>query len=144
MINSSDKKFIATALALAEIWSKDVSTRVAAVAVGSSKNQVAWGYNGLPPGLADTPERLNDREVKYSLTLHAEVNALSNAPFLVRSLFVTHHPCAHCALHILAARTVRRVVYCVDQAFESRWAESLQQARALLEEGGVQLEGVVL
>lgn len=144
MINNTDLKFLATAHALAEIWSKDPSTRVAAVAVGTSKNQVAWGYNGLPPGVADTHERLHDRDTKLSLTLHAEVNALANAPFHVRTLYVTHHPCAHCALHILAARSVRRVIYRTDPVFETRWADQVQQARALLDEGGVLVEGTTL
>lgn len=144
MVTQTDRKFMATALALAQIWSKDVSTRVAAVAVGASKNQVAWGYNGLPPGIADTPERLNDRETKLALTLHAEVNALANAPFQVRTLYVTHHPCAHCVLHILAARSVRRVVYHATPEFEARWGESMDKARDLLEEAGIQLEGFTL
>lgn len=145
MIDHTDKKFLATAIALAEIWSKDPSSRVAAVAVGHTKNRVAFGYNGLPPGLDDTQERLHTRDLKYALTLHAEVNALANAAFAVRTLYVTHHPCAHCALHILAARSVRRVVYLQGTAeFEARWAASMTEARMLLREGGVEIEGATL
>lgn len=144
MIDQTDKKFLAAAGAISEIFSKDPSTRVGALAVGETKNLVAFGYNGLPPGLRDTHDRLHDRTVKYSLTLHAEVNALANATFPVRTLYVTHHPCAQCALHILAARTVKRVVYTEDAAFEVRWRDSLAQARELLLEGGVAVVGVSL
>lgn len=142
-MNSVDKRFIQTALALAEIWSKD-KTKVAAVAVGAQRNQVAWGYNGFPPGIRDSDFRLADRDTKLALTIHAEVNALINAKFDVETLYVTHAPCAKCALNILAYRTVRRVVYFSGGELGPRWAESLVQARAVLSEAGVALEGVVL
>lgn len=139
--DSKDIRFLKSALAIAAIWSKDPSSKVGCMAVGDTPNLVAWGYNGLPPGIADTPERLADREQKYALTLHAEENALTNATFPVRSLYVTHHPCAGCALRILAARSVRRVVYRIDPQFEARWHESLSRARDLLREGGVEIVG---
>lgn len=140
---STDLKFLATAESLAAIWSKDTSTKVAAVAVGALRNQVAFGYNGFPPGLDDTPERIADRPTKLALTLHAEVNALANAKFDVHTLYVTHPPCANCALHILSRRTVRRVVYRVGDDLDiTRWGASLEQARLVLAEGGVLLEGV--
>lgn len=144
MITDTDKKFLATAAAIAGLWSKDPNTKVGAVAVGGTKSQVAWGYNGFPPGIADTFMRLADRDTKLGLTLHAEENALANAHFAVRTLYITHHPCCGCVLRILARRTVRRVVYAVQPEFEARWADSLAQARALLEEAGVQIEGAKL
>ena len=141
---SKDVRFLQTALAVARIWSKDPSSQVAAIAVGDTPNQVAWGYNGFPPGIADTHERLTDRDTKYRLTRHAEPNALSNAWFPVRTLYVTHHPCADCVIDILAARTVKRVVFVFNESFEERWHESLKVARALFSEGGISIEGVVL
>ena len=141
MIAPTDRKFLKLAQAVADIFSKDPSTRVGAVAVGAAKNQVAIGYNGLPPGVADTDARLHDRDVKLVLTLHAEENALANATFAVYSLYVTHHPCAACALRILAARSVRRIVYTINPEMEARWAPSFAAARDLLQEAGVQIEG---
>ena len=143
-MQTSDSKYLRLALSVADIFSKDPSTRVGAVVVGQTKSQVAFGYNGMPPGLDDSAERLHDRETKLSLTLHAEVNALANAPFAPVTVYVTHHPCCNCALHILAKRSVRRVVYCVNEAFESRWADSLAATRAVFAEAGVELVGVVL
>lgn len=144
MIDPTDRKFLKLAQAIADIFSKDPSTRVGAVAVGAAKNQVAVGYNGLPPGLTDTDARLHDRYWKLALTLHAEENALANATFAVHTLYVTHHPCSGCALRILAKRTVRRVVYAVNANLESRWSASVAEARMLFAEAGVQIEGVVL
>lgn len=144
MSHKTDRKFLAVANSVADIFSKDPSTKVGALAVGSSNNQVSWGYNGLPPGIDDSHERLNDRDVKLALTLHAEENALANAPFAVRTLYVTHHPCCGCVLRILAKRTITRVVYQVQPEFENRWADSLREARKLLAEAGVKLEGLVL
>lgn len=144
-MQSTDLKFLETAHALAKIWSKDPRAKVAAIAVGAHRNQVAFGYNGLPPGIADTPERLDHKPTKLRLTLHAETNALTNAAFPVRTLYVTHPPCANCALHILAHRTVKRVVYWDSKDLnDERWGESLALARSLLAEGGVELVGVGL
>lgn len=144
MSTNKDARFLLTAQAIASIWSKDPSSQVGAIAVGEAPNQVAWGYNGFPPGIADTPERLHDRDVKYRLVRHAEPNAISNATFPVHTLYVTRHPCDRCAIEILAVRTIKRVVYVTHADFEERWAQSCAEARALLEEGGIILEGVTL
>ena len=141
---TSDIKYLRLAQSVADIFSKDPSTRVGAVVVGQQKNQVAFGYNGMPPGLADTTERLENRAVKLSLTLHAEINALANASFTPHTLYVTHHPCSNCALHIMARRLVKRVVYLTNLAFETRWADSLTVTRSLFAEAGIELQGVVL
>lgn len=142
MIEPWDHKFLLLATSVADIFSKDPSTKVGAVAVGATRNQVAFGYNGLPPGLSDTEARLHDREVKYALTLHAEENALANAMFDVHTLYITHHPCAACVLRVLARRTVKRVVYRAHPEFEQRWRDSMVKAQYLLTEAGVELVGV--
>lgn len=145
MQSNTDLKFLQTASYLAQVWSKDVSTKVAAVAVGHQRNLVAFGYNGFPPGIEDTSGRLIDKGIKLRLTLHAEVNALANAKFDVHTLYVTHPPCGNCALHILSRRTVQRVVYWQNCDLDlNRWGDSLALARSLLAEGGVALEGVAL
>lgn len=141
-MSNKDKRFLETAESVAKIWSKDPSTKVGCVVVGDTPNLVAFGYNGFPPGIDDSPERLQNRDLKLSLTLHAEVNALSNATFPVRTLYVTHHPCDQCVLHILAARTVKRVVYTINPHFESNsWAESVKRSRQLFEEACIEIVG---
>lgn len=134
-----DERFIRSALALSNIWSKDPSSKVCAIAVGKTRNLVAFGYNGFPPGIPDTAGRLNDREFKLRHILHAEVNALANATFPVEALYVTHAPCENCALHILARRSVVRLVYLHRPDFEARWADSVANAARILVSGGVSL-----
>ena len=50
-------------------WSKDPSTRVAAVLVTSDGKIVSVGYNGLPAGFDDS--KIADREYKIPRVIHA-------------------------------------------------------------------------
>lgn len=122
-------------------WSKDPSTQVGAVAVGETPNLLSLGYNGFPPGVADLPDRLNDRETKYRLVVHGEINALINAQFRPVTLYVTHPPCVRCTVEIIAHRSVRRVV-CRKPSEDmlSRWAADFAESRLLFEEAGVALD----
>lgn len=135
-------KFILTAVALADIWSKDPSSKVCAIAVGESPNLVAFGYNGFPPNIADTEARLTNRDMKLKLTIHAEDNALRNAWFKVKELYVTHHPCLDCTMGIIAERTVERIYYKYNRDYEERWADSILESRALLMEAGIAITEV--
>lgn len=115
-------------------WSKDPSTQVGAVVVGDSPRQVAFGYNGFPPGIADD-ERLNDRDEKLALVIHAEVNALLNAPFKPVWLYSTKWPCSRCAVHIVAAGV--RWVVAPYPAPDDRWHADAARSAQVLEEAGV-------
>lgn len=57
--------------------SKDPSTKVGAVIVRPDRTVASVGYNGFPRKIADTPERLNDRDTKYELIVHGEMNAMA-------------------------------------------------------------------
>ena len=56
-------------------WSKDPSTKVGAIIVDDDKRVISVGYNGFPKGVRDD-ERLDDRQEKYKIIVHAERNAL--------------------------------------------------------------------
>src|ERR1700722_18183411 len=73
-----DRHFIDMALLCASM-SKDPRTRVGAVIVGPDLEVRSTGFNGFPRGVADTPERLQDKSTKLRLIVHAEVNAILNA-----------------------------------------------------------------
>jgi len=118
-------------------WSKDPSTQVGAVVVGQTRNLVAFGYNGFPPGIADSPERLAERQVKYALVRHAEVNAISNAGFAPVYLYSTHFPCIRCAVDIVAAGTIRHVIAPLPVEYAERWREDVARAQALFQEAGI-------
>ena len=69
-----DERFLQVAQVIAQ-WSKDPSRGVGSVIVSGSRQIIATGFNGLPRGVEDLPERLV-RPVKYDLIVHAEMNAV--------------------------------------------------------------------
>lgn len=94
--------------------SKDPSTQVGCVVVGPDREIRSTGYNGLPRGVRDAPERM-ERPAKYLWTSHAEQNAVAQAARVGVSLkgctaYVTHHPCSACARSLLQAGVTRIVV----------------------------------
>lgn len=119
--------------------SKDPSTKVGAVVVGDRRRVLSLGYNGFPRGIADTPERWNDRPTKYRLVQHAERNALDGAECSVvgATVYVTMAPCHECAKSMIQ-RGIVRVVH--PPANNSRWTESNALAREMFDEAGVRVE----
>lgn len=86
--------------------SKD-TTKVGCVIVGPDKAIRMTGYNGLPPGVADTPERY-ERPLKYPLVSHAEQSAIGRCARNGVStdgcdMYVTHMPCSSCMKSIIQA-----------------------------------------
>jgi len=103
-------------LSMAELvgsWSKDPSTQVGAVIVDTETRYVlAVGYNGFPRGVNDLPERYSERDIKYSIVVHAEVNALlsSHATLTGATLYCSVGlPCPNCAGSIIQAG-IKKVV----------------------------------
>ena len=133
-----NKRFIDLAFKVAS-WSKDPSCRVGAVVVSKDKLHFALGYNGLPRKVEDSEERLQISGKKLKLTVHAEVNAILNAP--VRpdgwSLYATRMPCLCCALAIVQSGITK--VYCPLIDTSSKWAQSQQEALALFKETGIKV-----
>jgi dCMP deaminase len=121
------------------LLSKDPSTKVGAVIFDGKKRIVSAGYNGLPRGVSDTQERLTNRDIKYKMILHAEVNALSfaTAPVEGATLFCTHPCCTQCAAQIIQ-RGVAHVCWPTpDVTFFSRWAYDMDLSAKMFEEAGV-------
>jgi dCMP deaminase len=144
------KHFLGLALACAKM-SKDPSTIVGAVVVGPDREIRATGFNGFPRGISDLPERLNDREVKLSLVVHAECNAICNAARVGVSLkgctlylcasdvsgkVWGGAPCTRCTVHVIQVG-IKEVVTYPPKDVPSRWHEDIETARRLLEEAGV-------
>lgn len=106
-----DGRFLELANHISE-WSKDPSKKVGAVIVDENRRVVSLGYNGFPRGVDDTKkERYENRETKYKFVVHAERNALDNAPLMVDgcTLYVNLLPCHECAKSVIQ-RGIRRVV----------------------------------
>lgn len=120
-------------------WSKDPSTKVGAVVVGVNTGEIAIGYNGFPPGVADTEERLNDKPTKYAMIQHAERNVLDNARFDLRGamLVTTMFPCHECAKSIIS-RGIKTVA-CPPPLEREPWLTSSKWTREMFAESGVSL-----
>lgn len=121
-------------------WSKDPSTQVGALLVDPHNCVRALGYNGFPAGLDDTEERLNDRELKYPLTIHAEANVLERAPetYLTGYTMYSSLPtCTACAIRIIQRKVARVVTIVGNDNTRKKWYDEWVQAQALYAEAGI-------
>ncbi len=121
-------------------WSKDPSRGVGAVIVSPAKQIVSTGFNGLPKGVEDRPDRLM-RPVKYDLVCHAELNAIvqcarNGVSPIGCTLYSSFSPCVQCALAIIQAGIVQ-VVTIETAAGDEHWQKSLALACELFAEAGV-------
>tara|TARA_B100000902_G_scaffold275679_1_gene261447 strand:- start:4931 stop:5368 length:438 start_codon:yes stop_codon:yes gene_type:complete len=138
-----DKRYLGLAEEIAS-WSKDPSTQIGAVAIGTKGQVLSQGYNGFPRGIDDTYQRLNIRDVKYQYVVHAEMNCIYNATYNGVSLqgatiYIHGLPVCHeCAKGLIQAG-IKRVVYQADEIPE-KWEESNQLTIELFSEANVDYE----
>ena len=133
-----DKRFMDMAK-LVSTWSKDPSTKVGAVIADSDKRVVSVGYNGFPKKISDNC-RLNSRETKYNIVIHAEMNALAFANKTVDSCTLYTYPfepCPRCAGMIIQCG-ITRIVSLANQ--NERWEKDFELSRKLFRESNVVLE----
>lgn len=136
-----DKKFLDEARLNAS-WSKDPSTGVGAVIVRPNNRIASQGFNGFPSKIEDNPEWLNDRDIKYKVTIHAELNAIlsANENLDGYSIFVyPFAPCSECALSIIQKGITRVVTIKTPDDKLARWKESFEFAQMLFEKAGVEV-----
>jgi len=137
-MNKWDRLFMDVATRYAEM-SLDPSSKVGCV-IAKGKFQVSQGYNGLPRGISDTSERLNNRELKLALVLHSEENAMLWArkeDLIGATLYCTHVPCSRCASKIIQVG-IKKVIYKKPtQDFNARYADNIKLSLAILREAGV-------
>ncbi len=141
-----DRHFLQLALDNARM-SKDPSTRVGSIIVGPDQEIRSTGFNGLPRGIADTAERLNDRDLKLRLIVHAEMNAILNAARIGVSvkwcslylaatddtgLIWGGPPCLRCLMHIIQSGITEMVSF--PQKDHSKWRDDLLVSRQLITE----------
>lgn len=130
--------------------SKDPNTRVGSVLV-FDRQVISPGFNGFPRGIADTPDRLNDRTMKNELVVHAEHNAVLNAARRGIStvgatcyLIATDDsgevwggpPCLDCCKVLIQAGIVE-VRSLPFKPGPSKWLNSVRRGRMLLHEAGI-------
>ena len=120
-------------------WSKDPSTKVGAVVADANNRVISTRFNGLPSGVEDTLERLQDRDLKYQMVVHAERNAIIDARTNLADcrLYVWPiMPCSVCAAMIIQAGLAEVIAPYSDNP---RWVESFDLTREMFNEAGVTL-----
>ena len=146
MINQEkwDLRFLALAKEVST-WSKDPSTQVGAVLVKDRK-VVGMGFNGLPEKVLDTEERLNDRALKYPMTVHAEVNAILQAGHAAKGATIYVYPsfdmppiCSDCAGVAIQAGVAGIVGFAPEENDEraNRWKDSIDISAQMWKEAGL-------
>jgi dCMP deaminase len=129
-----DLRFLELAETVAS-WSKDPSTKVGCVIVHPDLNISGVGFNGFPRGMCDHKELYDNREVKYSRTIHAEVNAVLNAAETEDCVaYVTAPPCTNCALVLFQSGIARVVTRPPSRDLLSRWGEQLEKTKGFFAE----------
>lgn len=123
-------------------WSKDPSTKCGSVIIDEDRRPVSFGFNGLPQGVEDTDERLNNRDLKYKIILHAERNSIIFANRSVKgcTLYTTPFmPCSTCASMVIQARIKRVVATPLPNHLKERWSEDLELSIQMFKEANVEL-----
>ena len=117
-------------------WSKDPSTQVGSVIVDSNNRVVSVGYNGFPQGISDD-NRLDNRETKYKMILHAERNALLFAQRPLEGCTIYTYPfmpCPSCASMIIQSG-ISSVISYMNK--DERWEKEFELSRQIFKEVGV-------
>jgi len=140
-----DRRFLDLATHIAS-WSKDPSTKVGCVVVGSDREIRSTGFNGFPRGINDDDERLTDRAKKYPLICHAEENAIMHAARIGMTLkdcvaYVTWPPCSRCARSLIQAG-VAEIVFPEGCEIPERWQGDFDTSFGMLQEAGVKVRSV--
>ena len=123
-------------------WSKDPSSKIGAIAVGSKGQVLAQGYNGFPRGIEDREIRFENKELKYRYVVHAEMNLIYNASYNGVSLdgstvYITGLPvCSECAKGLIQVG-VREVIMPSQEDTPDKWVQSFKLSKELFEEAGV-------
>lgn len=143
MSDKWDKRYLSLAREIST-WSKDPSSKIGAVAVGSQGQVLAQGYNGFPRGIEDSLTRLTNREIKLKYVVHAEENVIYNATFNGVSLngstiYVTGLPtCSDCAKGVIQVG-IKRVVM-PKQTIPNQWQDSWNLTQQMFKEAGVEYD----
>jgi dCMP deaminase len=133
-----DKRYLDLAKFIAS-WSKDPSTKCGAVIVNRYHQIVSIGYNGFPTNIADTEDRLNDRDIKLAITIHAERNALIFAKEDLHGCTLYTWPmqcCSECAAMMIQVGIARHVA---PIHVPARWQQSFDLANQIFAEADIQI-----
>lgn len=136
-----DERYLALAKEISK-WSKDPSTQVGALTVGSKGQLLSQGYNGFPRGIEDSFNRYKNKKLKYDLTAHAEANTiynashsgicLNNATMYIYGL----PPCPECTKGIIQVG-IKKVV--IEKSKKSEWDEKFEISKVMFQEAKIEV-----
>ena len=111
------------------------------ICVGLPREIRSTGFNGLPRGIEDSEDRLNNREIKYPMICHAEENAIMHAARIGISLkdctaYVTWPPCTRCARSLIQAG-VSEIIYPKGIDIPDRWIQDFDLSLKMFKEAAV-------
>lgn len=139
-LNKWDKRFLNLANYISQ-WSKDPSTKCGAV-ISRGNRIISLGFNGFPMLIGDQESLYADREIKYKMILHAEINAILFAKEDLSgcTLYTTPFPpCARCAAQIIQ-KGIRKIVAPISSSeLLDRWSHELVIAEGMYLEAGIEL-----
>ena len=136
-----DQRFCALAK-FVSVWSKDPNAKVGAVLYSKPGGYITIGYNGFPMGVEDSADRLEDKETKLEMIVHAEVNAIVAAGVRAQgaTLYVWGKPiCTRCAGPIIQSG-IKRVVALNPASEEGKWAKSGEVAYKMFKEAEITVD----
>lgn len=135
-----DKRFIALAEHISA-WSKDPSTQVGAV-ISRGNEVVSLGFNGLPKGVEDHPERYENREVKYAMIMHGDMNAILYARGDLHGCTMytfPQPPCTRCAAALIQVGIKRVVAPPFPEICNRDWIDEFHLTEEMYKDAGVEL-----
>lgn len=108
------------------LWSKDPKKKVGCVIV-RDRQIISQGYNGFPRGIKDD-WRLHVKDIKLSMIVHAEMNAITNAVnnntnLIGSTVYVYGLPACSDCIKSLIQTGISRVVMCdVTRGNSKSWS----------------------
>jgi len=114
-------------------------TKVGCVVVGFDNEIITSGYNKIPDGLELNHERIHGEDNCYWFE-HAERVAIYDAKKSLKNctMYITLHPCIHCARAIIACG-IKEIVVKEDGMYNERWQNHFEIAKQMFEESGISI-----
>jgi dCMP deaminase len=137
-MNKWDERFLGLAKFVSN-WSKDPSTKVGAVITDLDNRIVSIGYNGFPKNVYDCADMLKDRETKYNIIVHGEMNAILFANKSLKNCILYTYPfmpCPRCSSMIIQSGIIKIVSY---KNKIDRWEKDFELSRWLFEQADIKL-----
>ena len=127
--------------------SKDESTQIGSIIVGSDNQIISSGYNSFPRGIDVSIKERQERPEKYYWFSHSDTNAIINCALNGVStkgsrIYMSYGiPCPDCARNIINAG-ITEVICRKDQSVmnnPAKWEEMAKRSKEMFDEVGIKL-----